>query len=645
MNDSTLVDITPDKSLVKKLGMVGYNTEQAISELIDNSIDARLKGIKEEICVELDFKKRQITVSDDGCGMNMTQLADAMVIAKESSKSDGALGKFGIGMKSACSALGKRFVIRTSVADSEVEYQAEYDEDMWLSDDTRSWRNFFIAKKPFVGEENRWHGTRITVSEINIPLYPNQVSKFRKSFGIRYGPYLQNSQIAIRVNTKYCQPADFDVVEGSRIPVDIRLEFGHHITGYLSLLKKHSVSGYYGIHMFKNGRLIEAFKKFGFSQHPNNSKIIGRLDLDHVPVNFSKNAFIEESPKYVQAVKKFESSDALQKALRMSRTVDNDAIVQPEAVFDYFCDDDDDNDNRTPQYIAKRMSARLSKTILDSSEPFKIMIGKKPATVSLESIHGGSLYQISKTDDQFCIIINRSSKAFGFVRNPLFLMALIASEVRLLEKNPNLADIAKSRNVAIESFLDEWSQEKEPATRNRHVPIPDIPGYGIVDNLIGLHEFLNDMYEFKFQFTSLSTLVPYVHNLLGKVVYTLYTTPGNGRYLTDLITSKFNDDIVIANNPNRDQITALLDVQTIKRLVAVREYSTISGSTIASPEKALVDLITDIRTHGIALPNSEMAHILKRMKMRDILNMKRLEGYAAAARRTAALNELLAMIE
>lgn len=38
------VDITPDKSLIKKLGLVGYRTEQAVAELVDNSIDARVEG-------------------------------------------------------------------------------------------------------------------------------------------------------------------------------------------------------------------------------------------------------------------------------------------------------------------------------------------------------------------------------------------------------------------------------------------------------------------------------------------------------------------------------------------------------------------------------------------------------------------------
>ena len=632
MSDDTPVDITPDKSLVKKLGMVGYRTEQAVAELIDNSIDARVEGVVEEICIRLDFKGRRITVSDNGHGMGMDELAAAMTIAKET-KGDKSLGRFGIGMKSACSALGKRFLIRTAKADSDVEYRAEYDEDKWLSDEGLSWNNFTITRKPLA---ERWHGTRITISEINVPLYPNQVNNFKESFGIRYGPYLQDNQVNIRINTRQCRSAEFDVVPGIRIPVEIQLEFGHRITGHLSLLKKRSVRGQYGINLFRKGRLIKAFDKFGFSPHPQNSKLIGKLNLDHVPVNFTKSAFIEESPEYRQAVERFAGSNELRKALRLSWTVDERSIPV-ETVFDYF------GDNGRPQYLAKRVSANLSKQMLNRSKPFEIAIGKGAATVSIKSLRDEPFYQIDDMSGQTHVVINRDSKAFGLVKNPLFLVAMIASEVNLLAENPNLAGIIKSRNTLIASFLDEWSQEKDARPRNRSVPIPSIAGYGLEDSLVDLHDFLKDRYEFKFQFTSLSTLAPYLHNLLGKVVYTLHTTPGNGGYLADLLSGKFDADLVVADRPSRDQLEALLAVGSVRRIVAIQEYSSIPGSTIAGPEKSLVDLVTDMHAHGLVLADSEPAHILEHMRRGNILDMEKLGRCAKAAHRTAELKDLLEM--
>ena len=629
MAESVQMDITPDKSLIKKLGMAGYRTEQAIAELIDNSIDARIAGATEQVGIHLDFKKKQITVQDDGRGMSIEQLAGAMTIAKESKNGKG-LGKFGIGMKSACSSLGRRFVIDTSEAGSDMRYSAEYDEDKWLHDRQRGWSNFDITKEQ--SADKKWHGTRITISELNVPLYPNQVSKFSENFGIRYGPYLQEGQVAIQVNTKYCRQAEFDSVDGVDNHIDIRLEFGNRITGHISLLKKHSVSGQYGIHLFKNKRLIKAFEKFGFSPHPKNSRIIGRLNLDHVPVNFTKSAFIEESREYEEAVAEVGKSHALRQALRLSSKVDEKA-VPIEAVFDYF-------GGGPPQHLAKRVSARLSKRMLKSPEPFKVMIGKKPATVRIESISDGPFYQMSKTGSQTHIVINRDSEAFEFVKNPLFLVAIAATEASLLAKNPDLADIIAARNSTMASFLDAWSRT-EAQPRDRDVPIPRIAGYGLEDRLVGMHDFLKEAYEFKFQFTSLSTLEPYLHNLPGKVTYTLHTKPGHGRHLADLLSDKFGDELAVADRPNRDQMTALLDLRTVRGIVAVREYSVISGPTVAGPEKAFVDLMTDVRTHGIVLARSELRHIMERMRGGNLLDVEKLKRRAKAAGRTAELNELL----
>ena len=635
MDTDTTVDITPDKSLIKKLGMVGYKTEQAIAELIDNSIDARIKGVTEEICITFDFKRKRITVSDDGKGMDIEQLADAMTIAKES-KDDKSLGKFGIGMKSACSALGKRFEIYTSKVDSDDACRAVYDEDEWLSNKKSGWNNFGITTKPHEGRG--WHGTRIVITEINVPLYPNQISTFRNHFGIRYGPYLQDSQVAIQINTKYCTPTEFNVVKGSRIHVDMHLEFGYHITGHIELLKKHSVQGTYGINLFKNGRLIKAFEKFGFPPHPKNSKVIGKLNLDHVPVNFAKNTFIEESPEYVQAVEKFRRSNALQKALNLSQQV-NEVIVPIDTVFNYF------SGGGQPQILAKHVSISLSKQILDSSKPFEIMMGKESATIFVKSLRDGPLYQIKKTNNQTSIVINKDSKAFGFVRNPLFLIAVIASEAKILTENPDFIDIIKLRNTAVASFLDDWSQKKELVPRDRDVPIPRIHGYKLDDNLIGLHEFLKEKYEFKFQFTSLSTLASYLHNLPGKVVYTIHTTSGNGKYLAELISDEFNNELTIVDKPSQDQIAILLGMRTVRRIVMVREYSTISGSTIARPEKAMVDLITDLQMYDMMLARSEVVYIIEQMRRRNILDTEKLIRYAKNMRKTTLLNELLDMID
>ena len=49
MDDDISIDIAPDKSLVQKFGLVGYRVEQAMAELLDNSIDARIGDAEGEL--------------------------------------------------------------------------------------------------------------------------------------------------------------------------------------------------------------------------------------------------------------------------------------------------------------------------------------------------------------------------------------------------------------------------------------------------------------------------------------------------------------------------------------------------------------------------------------------------------------------
>ena len=224
-----------------------------------------------------------------------------------------------MGMNSACSALGKNFVIATSKADSDEEYQTEYDEEKWLSDESKGWKNLEITART-LGEGEKWHGTKITIKKLKVPVYPNQVSKFKESFGTRYAPYLKSGQISIRINTTFCIPEKPDAVEGSTSEVKISLSKSNKLWGHVALLKKRSVREDYGIHLFKNKRLIKANEKFGFSAHPKQAQVVGALNMDHVPVNFNKSGFIEDSLEYQEALSAFRESPELKSILRLAQS-------------------------------------------------------------------------------------------------------------------------------------------------------------------------------------------------------------------------------------------------------------------------------------------------------------------------------------
>lgn len=634
MDDNIHVDITPHKSLIQKLGLVGYRTEQAVAELLDNSIDARISDEKETVEVRLDFQDKRIEVRDNGHGMDRQDLANAMIIAK-GAKTSGGLGQFGIGMKSACSALGKKFAITTSKVDSNKEHRAEYDEKKWLSDDAQSWKNFSIAEKTLTGGED-WHGTKITISELNVPLYPNQVSKFKDSFGIRYFPYLNSEQISIRINSVFCKPERPDIAEGSKKEIQIKMGFGKKIHGYVALLKKRSIKGHYGIHLFKNGRLIKAYEKFGFAAHPENAKMVGELSLDHVPVNFNKSAFIEESPEYEKATDAFRSSPEFKQTMQSSRSK-SESAVSVESVFGYFAKES------AAHHLERSVRSKASQELLDGAKPFEMKIGHNLIEIGIKSLRDRPLYIIEKQNSGIKVTINKDGKAFRFVKNPLFLIATIASEVKLLGENPDIKKLLEKRNRDVDEFLNAWSEksDKKETFRDREVAVPRLPNYKLADELVDVHDYVKENFGFKFQFTSLSTLTPYLHNLLGKLVYTIYTEPEKGECLSESLGEKYGKKFTVVHTPDKKTLNMLLKVSTAERIIAVREYAVIRGSTIAAPEKAFLDLVNETHGHAGQLDDSELRRMYATMKRSNLIDLEKLQTYARFMKKSDLLERVL----
>lgn len=656
MTKTHTYDITPDKSLVKKLGMAGYRTVQALAELVDNSIDARIPDKLQKIVVRLDFKGMRIMVEDNGAGMDVRELTDAMTIAKETQgSSNERLGQFGIGMKSACSALGRRFEITTSKGDG-AEYHTKYDEKEWLSDEKQGRWNLGITatvdENEGEGEDGRWHGTKITISNLSVPLYPNQVSILKENFGIRYSPYLESGQIALSVNTVHCRPAEQDIESGSMIKLIIPLDFGVEITGHLALLKKRSIKGNYGIHLFWKGRLIKAFAKFGFRAHPENAKIVGSINLDHVPVNYTKSGFLEESGEYLDAVKRLAASEQLRTMLRRSATTAGASMPSIRSVFDHVAAGLDDG-----YEMSTRVRTEPSMKSIVSTKPFAVRCGgHKRIDVRVEHKEPGAPLYVADTmeeeggDSTTRVSINADSDAFRFVKNPLFLIGMIASESKLLASRPEMAGLLDERNREMAGLLSRQRQNAggsaPPASGEerwrRRYSLAESGSYKLSPELVEAHDILVDRHEFKFQFTALSTLSSYMHDLGGKLVYTVHTIPPHGEGIVDLLADSMGEEFAVADRPSAATIEALLRLPRVRRVLAVREYTQITGSTIATPAKAFVDLMMESSAHGVLMMNATgLRRVLEGMLRLGVVELEDVRRHARASKCTRQLDGLL----
>lgn len=611
------VDITPDKSLIKKLGLVGYRTEQAVAELIDNAIDARLGGT-ETIEVSLDFRLGQIEVYDNGCGMDSKELGEALTVAKETKK--GKLGQFGLGLKSACSSLGKAFTLRTSTPGSRSVFAARYDEDQWLNDTSKKWTNFEVEKSD---KEGDWHGTRITINKIKVPLYPNQLLNFRRRFGIRYGPYIEREQVRILVNSRPCKPSLPRLMDGTKHPVSIETTSGRMI-GWVGLLAQRSIKGDYGIHLYRNGRLISAFDKFGIKLHPSAARVVGELSLNHVPVNFHKTGFLAESPEYREAVSSF-TADSTVKMITQLASSPKTGMSDIESVLAL------DQSSSLPP-LDTRMSSENAKLLL--REAGKFVRWKGDAVFDFE-FDNSDTFGIETTDNGVRVGIGRNNPAFRLFKNPLFLVGLIRIEAELIAEDPSRRSFIERRNSMLNEFIRDRLPQQAGKGDSRQKAVP-LPGYSLQDDLVELHDYLKETFEHDFQFTGLSTLAPFLHNAHSKIVYTVHTAPGAGQGLLEAITDHTRE-FMVRLNPSKQELAAVLEVSEYSRFITIREYRERFSSAWAGPEKAWLDLYFDVTRDRIPLYHDELILVLDELLDAGLASPARLRSLA---RRRQILKEI-----
>ncbi len=287
---SRLVDITPDRSLLPKLGFAGYSAPQAVAELVDNAIDARREGAK--LHVEIHVSSAGIEVQDDGVGMERDGIAKAMVLAW--SRKRGQLGEFGLGLKTACLSLGEAFEVKSSPGGT-VEYRVTYDPEAWMAA-SRSWK----LRLEEARVRRRKAGTTIRVRRLKV-YYPRLPTIIRLDLQRRFSPYIRSRGLDLRVNGRSAEIEEVRLLPGSRRAFNLRTRGGRAVAGWCGLLAEGSTKGYYGFHTYRRNRMITTFDKIGIGEDPRISRIIGEIHLDQVPVTHNKREFVRESREYREA--------------------------------------------------------------------------------------------------------------------------------------------------------------------------------------------------------------------------------------------------------------------------------------------------------------------------------------------------------
>lgn len=295
------IDITPHKSIYHKIGEANYSISDAVAELVDNSIDAANEdGV--EIFVVLDKKNQKIIIEDNGRGMNKAVAAQALVLA--SSEKKDSLGEFGLGLKSACTSLGKRFQLTTTPEGSSEGYSLTYDREQFMKEGR--WDTFPISINDVAKED---HGTMVEITDLRVKLYDALVTRLKDDLSQRYGPFIQHNNVVIRVGlrketAKACIPTPVEMDEDGQVPFEYYLSNGVKIHGWWGL-RKIASGTQSGFNLFRRGRLIKANERLGYNPHPMTNHVFGELHLDAIPVTHNKREFITESGEFREFIEKF----------------------------------------------------------------------------------------------------------------------------------------------------------------------------------------------------------------------------------------------------------------------------------------------------------------------------------------------------
>lgn len=286
--NAQVVDITPDVSLFRKVGSQPYRIPDAVGELVDNEIDAKLSDEKLTVEVTLRMGKTPtIAVEGNGSGMTPEKAGRAMQLAY-SDKPAELIGEFGLGMKAACSNLGKAFELITCTADAKTATRILYDEDEFLR--TGEWKiRVEEAEKPFD------HGTRITITDLKVNVYAGLKDIVLANFGRIFRHFLKDGTVEIIVNGEPVVAEEPKLMEQYTKQFSFDVD-GNNVHGWYGLTERYVVTGGYGFELIRHKRAMRRHEKLGFKSHPRLARLVGEIHLDTFPVTNNKMDFVRETP-------------------------------------------------------------------------------------------------------------------------------------------------------------------------------------------------------------------------------------------------------------------------------------------------------------------------------------------------------------
>lgn len=130
------------KRLIKSLRDMGYDFSTAVADLIDNSIEAGATRV--DINAGFYGNDSFVLISDNGKGMSIEELKEAMRYGSERAYNEEDLGKFGLGLKTASMSQCQRLSVASRKKNS--NETAAFCWDLDHIEKTNKWEIIQITK-------------------------------------------------------------------------------------------------------------------------------------------------------------------------------------------------------------------------------------------------------------------------------------------------------------------------------------------------------------------------------------------------------------------------------------------------------------------------------------------------------------------
>lgn len=288
------IDITPEANLPKTLWKTWHKLEEALAELIDNSIDAMIDN---EVKIDITVTNDEVRISDNWSWMDLNWLKNALTLWH--SEKEGKLWKYGLWLKTSCFAMWDCFEIVTKKEWDEFEYSVIFDAEELAN--RKEWTLPYEKRKANVND----HYTFITINNLKIKNPLKKMDDVIDELQMRFSNFLEDKKdnILIKINDQKLEVVEIEVIKDPEIYTKIDEDTNYwRITWWASLMPKGSQSWWkYWLHCYWNGRLIKQFNKIWFKSHPTFAHLFGKINLDFVDVQHDKKDFITDSPEYKEA--------------------------------------------------------------------------------------------------------------------------------------------------------------------------------------------------------------------------------------------------------------------------------------------------------------------------------------------------------